>query len=67
MQQMIKVAQERCKKEQEERRGNMIWSFRKEIVTSFGIQKVMTEDGRDRDLGSISYPPVLPVNVRNLC
>ena len=45
----------------------MIWSFGKEIVTSLDIQKVMTEDGRDRDLGSISYPPVLPVNVRNLC
>ena len=45
----------------------MIWSFRREIVTSFDIQKVMTEDGRDRDLGSTSYPPVLPVDIRNLC
>ena len=45
----------------------MIWSLRKEIVTSFDIQKVMTEDGWDRDLGSTSYPPVLLVDVRNLC
>ena len=60
----LKLYKKYVKKGKKRGGGNMIWSFRKEIVTSFDIQEIMTVGS---DLGSTSYPPVLLVGVRNLC